>query len=136
MIIRKRDEGNEYIYIAPRLKISLGLQNIIKIFNNRFEDGKFEKFLVPPYIGNSIYTCETLDLAYILETMGLASFIINGGHMPYVNIVVNSVDKLATAYYKNQLLMDMRTRDDNEIKIVERFINTDKNKWDYMKITF
>lgn len=137
MIIRKRDEGNEYIYIAPRLKISLGLQNIIKIFNNRFEDGEiFEKFLVPPYIRNSIYTCETLDLAYILETMGLASFIINGGHMPYVNIVVNSVDKLATAYYKNQLLMDMRTRDDNEIKIVERFINTDKNKWDYIEDYF
>ena len=68
--------------------------------------------------------------------MGLASFIINGGHMPYVNIVVNSVDKLATAYYKNQLLMDMRTRDDNEIKIVERFINTDKNKWDYIEDYF
>jgi ATP-dependent DNA helicase RecQ len=137
MLLRKRGESNEYIYVASRLKASLGSQNIIKIFNNRFEDSEvFEKFIIPPFIGKSIYTCETMDLAYILQTLDLASFTIRGGHMPYVNIIVNSVDKLANAYYKNKLLSDMRIRDDNEIKVVEKFINTSKDKWDFIEDYF
>lgn len=137
MIIRKRDEESEYLYVASRLKISLGLQNLIKIFNNRFEDSEiYERFIIPPYIGKSIYTCETMDLAYILETLGLASFKVMGGHMPYVNIIVNSVDKLANAYYKNQLLVEMRTRDNNEIKIIEKFINAEDDKWGFIENYF
>lgn len=139
IIIEKRDQNSGEAMIAVG-GVVVALDGLISIFRNRFKEGKgFERYIVPPYLENSIYTTETMDMAYILQILGLGSFSISGGAMPYVNILVNSPEKLYQPGYKNNLLSQMKKRDEEEFKLMNRLIYERENsseRWDLIEDYF
>jgi hypothetical protein len=59
--------------------------------------------------------------------------------MPYVNILVNSSDKLYQYKYKNNLLSQMKKRDEEEFKLMNKLIyerQTSTERWDLIEDYF
>jgi hypothetical protein len=112
------------------------LQQLITAFEERFSGSTFfEKYIVPPFMKkdncNTEFTTITMDLAYILEILNLGKFELQGGKLPSVNIYILQPMELYKPKYRNKLLKDMRERDEKEMKVMYKLINTQgsNEKW-------
>lgn len=105
------------------------LQQLVTAFEERFLGStSFEKYVVPPFMKkdnhSSEFTTITMDLAYILEILNLGKFELQGGKLPSVNIYILQPMELYKPKYRNKLLKDMRERDEKEMKVMYKLINT------------
>lgn len=99
------------------------IYRILQVFEDRFQETTiYEKFLVPPYGNDDSYTIQTMDIAHLLEGMGLANYELNGGKMPCINIIVRLPNMLSIRSYKNEELIKLKDRDNKELKVMEQII--------------
>ncbi|MBA5851568.1 hypothetical protein H2684_09655 [Clostridium sp. cel8] len=127
------DESSERICVSG---FTDRVEQLITSFKERFQGNDyFEKYIVPPFLNknnhSSEFTTITMDLAYMLEILNLAKFELKGGKLPTVNIHIFHPMELYKPKYKNKLLKDMRERDQKEIKVMYKIINTEgsNSKW-------